>query len=135
MSGLQVIYDDAGQPVFAVLPWREYQGLTGQQNDGARLSDEELYDLAKSEAGESFPLELAERILDGENPISVYRNHRGMTQQELAAAAGINEVYLSQIEIGKRIGSAGILASLAAALNVTADDLTPLHNDPLHNDD
>ena len=129
MSGLQVIYDDAGQPAFAVLPWREYQGLTNRQNDDEWLSDEELYDLAKMEGGESFPLALAERILDGENPISVYRNHRGMTQQELAAAAGINAVYLSQIETGKRVGSAKTLASLARALNVAVDDIISPRND------
>lgn len=123
MSVLQVIYDDAGQPAFAVLPWREYQRLTNLQHDDERLSDEELYDIAKTDGGESFPLAMVDRILDGENPISAYRNHRGMTQQELAAAAGINAVYLSQIETGKRVGSAKTLASLARALNVTVDDL------------
>ena len=129
MSEPQIIYDDAGQPVFAVLPWREYQRLTNRQNDDACLSDEELYDLAQTEGGESFPLVVAERILDGESPISAYRNYRGMTQQELAAAAGINAVYLSQIETGKRAGSAKTLASLARALNVTMDDLISPRND------
>ena len=51
--------------------------------DGA-ISDEELYDRARSEGGESFPIEVADRLLAGESPIRVYRSYRGMTQQELA---------------------------------------------------
>ena len=73
--------------------------------------------------GESFPAQVADRLLAGENPICVYRNHRGMTQGELAAAAGIHPVYLSQIETGKRSGSTKTLAAIAEALGVTVDDL------------
>ena len=46
-----------------------------------------------------------------------------MTPGELAAAAGINPVYLSQIETGKRAGSTRTLAALAQALAITVDDL------------
>ncbi len=89
----------------------------------ALLSDEELYDRADAEGGESFPAEVVDRLLAGQNPIRVYRDHRGMTQGALAAAAGIHPVYLSQIETGKRTGSARTLAAVAEALGVTVDDL------------
>ncbi len=46
------------------------------------------------------------------------REHRGLTQPPLAAAASISVSYLSQLESGKRRGSAQVLAKLAAALNV-----------------
>lgn len=121
MNKTQVIFDDAGQPAFAVIPWREYENLVN--GDTETQSDEDLYDLAKGEGGESFPMKVADRLLADENPISVYRIHRGMTQHELAAAVGINPVYLSQIETGKRSGSTKTLAALAQALNVTVDDL------------
>ena len=89
----------------------------------ALLSDEELYDRADAEGGESFPAEVVDRLLAGQNPIRVYRDHRGMTQGALAAAAGIHPVYLSQIETGKRTGSAKTLAAIAEALGVTVDEL------------
>lgn len=89
----------------------------------ALLSDEELYDRADAEGGESFPAEVVDRLLAGRNPIRVYRDHRGMTQGALAAAAGLHPVYLSQIETGKRTGSARTLAAIAEALGVTVDDL------------
>ena len=113
MKKPQVILDDTGQPAFVVIPWRDYEGL----------SDEEHYDRAIADKGESFPIELVDQLLAGESPISVYRNYRGMTQKALAAAADINAVYLSQIETGKRTGSAKTLAALAKALQVTVDDL------------
>ncbi len=53
----------------------------------------------------------------------IYRKHRGMTQRDLAKAAGINAVYLSQIETGKRTGSTRTLAAIARALRVDIDDL------------
>ncbi len=122
MTKTQVIFDDVGRPAFAVIPWREYERLANADADGS-LSDEELYDLAKGEAEESFPIEAADRIVAGERPIGVYRSYRGMTQQELASMVGINPVYLSQIETGKRSGSTRTLAALAKALGVTVDDL------------
>jgi DNA-binding XRE family transcriptional regulator len=86
-------------------------------------SDEHLFDAARKEGEESFPIEVADRLLVGENPIGVYRSYRNMTQQELAAEAGINTAYLSQIETGRRTGSTRTVAAIARALNVAVDDL------------
>ena len=122
MNQPQIILDAAGQPAFAVIPWLEYERLANEDAE-ALLSDDELYDRAKAEAGESFPVEVADRLLAGQNPLRVYRSHRNMTQNQLAAVAGINAIYLSQIETGKRTGSAKTLAALAQALNITVDDL------------
>ena len=122
MTKPQVILDDGGKPAFAVIPWREYTRLA-MLDVAAGLTDEELYDHAKSVGGESFPIELADRLLGGENAVRVYRDHRGMTQKQLAGAAGINPLYLSQIERGVRTGSARTLAALAGALGVDVDDL------------
>ena len=122
MNKPQVILDGAGRPAFAVIPWREYERLSNGEAE-ALMSDEELYDRAKAEGGESYPVDVADRLLAGENPIRVYRDHRGMKQGDLAAAAGIHPVYLSQIETGRRTGSTRTLAAIAEALDVTVDDL------------
>ena len=122
MDKPQVILDDTGRPAFAVIPWHEYEHLVDAGAD-TFASDEELYDRAKTEGSESFPIAVADRLLDGENPVRVYRQHRGITQNELANAAGINAMYLSQIETGKRTGSTKTLTALAKALRVGLDDL------------
>ena len=46
-----------------------------------------------------------------------------MTQKQLAQNAGINAVYFSQIERGRRTGSAKTLTTVAEALNVDVDSL------------
>ncbi len=122
MTRPQIIHDTAGRPAFAVIPWHDYERLTGVEI-GAAASDEDLYDRAMTEDGESFPIRVADQLLAGENPVRVYRNYRNLTQHELAAAVGINSVYLSQIETGKRVGSTKTLAALAQALDVSIDDL------------
>ena len=127
MNKPQVIHDGTGKPAFAVIPWSDYESLVGADAD-AILSDEELHDLAIAADEESFPMEVVDRLLAGENPIAVFRRHRGMRQRHLAEAVGINPVYLSQIERGKRNGSTRTLAAIAAALRVDLDDLLPRHH-------
>lgn len=118
----QVILDEGGSPAFAVIPWREYERLAVLDAE-AGLSDEELYDRARADGEESFPIAVADRLLAGENAVGVYRDYRGMTRKQLAEAAGINAVYLSQIERGRRTGSARTLAAIARALRVDVDAL------------
>jgi hypothetical protein len=70
-----------------------------------------------------LPAELIRRLMDGEHPVRVWRAHRGLTREALAAAAGIAPSYLSEIEIRRKPGSFGALAKLAAALHISLDDL------------
>ena len=65
MTKPQIILDDGGKPAFAVIPWQEYARLAMMDAD-VGLTDEELYDYAKSVGGESFPIEVADRLLAGE---------------------------------------------------------------------
>jgi transcriptional regulator with XRE-family HTH domain len=46
-----------------------------------------------------------------------------MTQPPVSVAAGISAAFLSQIESGRRTGSAGVLKNLAETLNVNLEDL------------
>lgn len=90
----------------------------------ANLSDEELYDRAKFADEESFPINFSDpHLLAGESAVRVNCDHRGMTQKQLAQNAGINAVYLSQIERARRTGSAKTLTTFAEALNVDVDSL------------
>ena len=91
------------------------------------LQDIRDYDAAKAavegDKEELIPADVVFAILDGENPIKVWREARGLTQRQLADAAGISKPYLSQIETGKCKGSTQSLASIAEALNVSLDEL------------
>jgi len=73
---------------------------------------------------ESVPAELVDRLLARENPVKVWREYRGLTQRALAAQAGLNFSYLSQIETGARKGTTATMKKIAEALGIDLDDLT-----------
>ena len=72
---------------------------------------------------ESVPMELADRLLAGDSPLRVWREHRGLTLQALADAIGTAKSYLSEIETGKKAGSIRVMKAAAAALGVDLGDL------------
>ena len=122
MTKTQVILDENGQPAFAVIPWQLYKRFDVFDLD-LELSDEELYDNAKSVDEQSFPIDVVDRLLAGENAVKVYRECRGMTQKQLAKKVGVNAVYISQIETGRRTGSTTTLTRLADSLQVDLEEL------------
>ncbi|CUS05008.2 Transcriptional regulator, XRE family [Candidatus Promineifilum breve] len=112
-----------GQPEYAVLPYETYLRLV---EDAEMLADVRDYDAAIqaiAEGEELIPAEVVYALLDGANPIRVWREYRGLSQGELAAKVGISPSYLSQLESGKRDGTMEVLSAVAAALDVTLDDL------------
>lgn len=87
------------------------------------LSDEELFDRAVAEDEESFPVAVAERLLAGENPVRVYREHRGLSPNQLAEAANVSAAELLKVEAGEHTRSTGTLAAIAKALRIDLDAL------------
>jgi DNA-binding Xre family transcriptional regulator len=82
---------------------------------------------ARVAAGEDeyLPIELTRRLMAGEVPVRVWREHRRLSARALAARARISAAYLSQIETGKKPGSFDAMAKLARALGVDMEDLKP----------
>ena len=72
---------------------------------------------------EAIPEEFADRLIEGENPIRVYRELRRMSARELAERTGISAAFLSEIETGKKDGGIATLKKIALELNVMLDDL------------
>jgi DNA-binding XRE family transcriptional regulator len=73
---------------------------------------------------EMVPAAVVDRLVSGESPLKVWREHRGSSQRALAERAGLNFAYLSQIETGTRKGPIGTMKKLAEALEVDLSDLT-----------
>lgn len=117
----QIIERD-GKPEYAVIPYADYLRMLEILEDKADERVVAEFQEAYS-AGREFliPAEILRRELDGESPIKVWREYRGLTQQELADKAGISKPYLSQIESGKRQGTVETLAAVARALDVPLD--------------
>jgi hypothetical protein len=72
-----------------------------------------------------LPAAAARRIVAGEHPIKVWREHRKLSVRTLARAAKISQSYLVKIESGNKLGSVSAYRGLAEGLQVTVDDLIP----------
>lgn len=115
MTQVQFIERD-GHREFAVVPIELWDRVAPLLED---LDDEALFDQAKrADDGTRVPASVLAAELAGDHPVKAWRKFRALTQDALAAKAGISKPYLSQIETGKRAGPFAVMRALAAALEV-----------------
>jgi len=91
------------------------------------------YDRAiRTDDGTRIPADVVNaEILDGDHPIAAWRRYRGLTLRQLAERSGVNDAYLSEIENGRKPGSALAYKAVSQALDVPLDALIP-EPDQLH---
>jgi len=110
-----------------VLSRKDYEALLQRLDRAEDLEDSlAIADFEKKLAAgqeELIPSEFVDRMVDGESPVRVWREYRGLSAKDLAANAGISTAYLSEIETGKKDGSVSALKSIADALKLDLDDL------------
>lgn len=97
----------SGKP-HVLIPLHEFTVL----KNGAQVIDDTLPDDVKEKLA-----------LGHDNPIKIIRKYRGLTQDDLAQAAGISRPYLTEIETGRKNGSVKAMKALAGALHVPLDAL------------
>jgi len=105
---------------FVTIPVAELEALMRRVEDA---EDRRSIETALKNPDDALPAESVERMIAGESPLRIFREHRGLTLQALADQAGVGKSHLSQIENGKKSGSIDIYAKLADILDVTIDDL------------
>lgn len=111
-----------GEPAFVVMPIEEYERLVAPREDSADAATIERVTAAVACGEEqTFPAELVHALLDGGNPVRLFREHRKMTPAALAEACSVSKAHIYQIETGKRAMSVQLLRKLVAALRVDAD--------------
>ncbi len=111
-----------GGEEYFVVPRAEYEALRNAVDEDA-MDSATIQRVLDDPDQELVPFELVKRIASREHPVRVWRDYRDMKAGELATAAGIAASYLSDIENGKKPGSVKAMKRIAAALNVTVDDL------------
>ncbi len=103
--------------------WTVLQDTLEDMADSGRIAQA----MAALTAGEieAVPIEIAKRLMTGETPLRIWREHRGFTQSALSARSGVSIPYISEIECGAKPGSLAAMHKLAHALALTLDDLVP----------
>lgn len=113
------ILEANGKPVFAVVPYDEYVALRELAEDAddaaALLRYAKRYAKGREEA---VPVEVADRLLAGESPLRVWREHRGMTGADLAKRVGVTPAHISKLESAKGEPSVAVLRRIGKALAV-----------------
>jgi ribosome-binding protein aMBF1 (putative translation factor) len=122
---MTVQFKKTGKGEVAILPRKEYEALAAKAAEAdedagtARLVARARREIAKGEP--VIPLEAVNRIANGDNPIRVIREWKDIGQLELAKKTAIGQGYLSDLESGRRKGTAAVLKEIARALGVPLD--------------
>ena len=120
MSNVQTLRTPDGTE-FVVLLRADYERLRAAAEEQADLTLS--LHVLRDGAAEAVPHAAVKRLVAGENPLRVWREHRDLAMAALAAAAGLTQPFVSQIETGTREPTVRTLVALARALRVDLDDL------------
>ena len=103
---------------YVTMPAEEYQDLIDGRDAEAAVR------AVAAGALSTIPDEAMDDYLEAPTPLAFWRRHRGIIQVELAAAGGISQPYLAQLEGGARQSAdIGIYQKLARRLGVRIEDL------------
>ena len=122
---MNVRFQKTAKGEVAILPRRDFEALVAK----AAEADEDartvrLVARARKEIAAGSPLvpkEIVDRLTKGECAVRVLREWRDITQTYLALKTGLGQGYISDIESGRRKGTAAALKRIAKVLNVPLD--------------
>jgi hypothetical protein len=124
---MTVRFKKTGKGEVAILPRKEYEALVAKAKEAdedagmARLVARASKEIAAG--APLIPMEVADRIANGENPIRVIREWRDITQLHLSFKTNIGQGYISDLETGRRKGTTTALKEIARVLKVPIDVL------------
>lgn len=99
-----------GKPVFAVIPWDEYQVLVRNQ---ATPDESDIW----------FPNEVVKANVRGDSLIKSWREYFKLTQAKLAEKAGMKQAALARLETNNTTPRKSTLAKLADAMGISVEQL------------
>lgn len=109
----------------AILPRKEYEALAAKAAEAeedagtARIVARARMEIESG--GPLLPKDVVDRLTGGENPVRVLREWRDETQTYLSFKTDLSQGYISDIESGRRVGTAAALRRIANVLNVPLD--------------
>ena len=117
--------------MFAVVPYDEYVALRELAEDAGDtavlLRYPRRYAIGREE---TIPVELADRLLAGESPLRVWREHRRMTGADLAQRVDVTPAHISKLESAKGEPSVTVLRRIGKALAVELELLVGADDGP-----
>jgi hypothetical protein len=122
---MNVRFQKTARGEVAILPRKEYEALVAKAAETAEdAGAARLVARARGEIAAGAPLlpkQVVDRLAERENPVRVLREWRDMTQLYLSFKTGLSQGYLSDLETGRRNGTAVALRRIADVLKVPLD--------------
>src|SRR5579863_6877746 len=109
----------------AILPKKDYELLVAKASEAdedagsARIVAQARKEIAGG--GPLLPKDVVDRMTGGENPVRVLREWRDITQMQLSFKTNLSQGHISDIENGRRTGTAAALRLIANVLEVPLD--------------
>ena len=122
---MTVQFKKTGKGEVAILPRKDYEALVAKAAEAdedagtARLVTRARKKIA--DGAPLIPLDVINRIADGESPIRAIREWKDITQLYLAYKTDIGQGYISDLENGRRKGTTDALKKIAQVLEVPLD--------------
>ena len=117
---------EIGGRKMAVLPVEDYERLLELAEDREDIAAAADAERRRNEGSvEYLPADMVNRILDGENALRVWREHRRLSIADLAEKSGYGYSMISKVEAGTRQGTVALWKALATALKVLPEDIMP----------
>ena len=88
-----------------------------------KLAAKDSSDKGVADTGDGLPHEFMKRLIDGEAPLTVFREWRDLSKLALANKSGVDRTQITDIEAGRKTGSVATLKKLADTLDIQIDDL------------
>jgi hypothetical protein len=122
---MNVRFQKTARGEVAIIPRKDYESLVAR----AAEADEDrgtarLVKLGRDAVAAGAPLlpkTVVDRLAKGDNPLRVLREWRDRPQQYIALKTGLSQGYISDLETGRRNGTAAALRLIAAVLDVPLD--------------
>jgi ribosome-binding protein aMBF1 (putative translation factor) len=119
---MSVRFQKTARGEMAILPRKDYELLVAKASE----ADEDtgatrIVARARKEVADGGPLlpkDIVDRLANGENPVRVLREWRDITQMYLSFKTNLSQGHISDIENGRRVGTAAALRLIANVLNV-----------------
>ena len=122
---MTVQFIEIGGQKLAVMPAADYARLVAEAEDKSDRQAAESATARRAGGEEYLPAEVVDQLLEGQMPLRVWRQHRGLSLKELGRRAGMSYAHISDIERGRRSGTLDKWRRLASALAVDLDDIVP----------
>jgi ribosome-binding protein aMBF1 (putative translation factor) len=106
-----------------ILSRKEYDRLLVAANEDAADAAVARKAIARNE--ETLSEAEMDELLAARTPLAFWRRKRGLTQADLARAAGTAQGFLSEIESGLKTGDVAVLQRIAIALEISLLELVP----------